>query len=46
MHESPFTALYGLEQISRFVFPRRLTNVLSLHKAKLETQIVCGRWFV
>lgn len=42
MHESPFTTICGLEQISRFVFPRRLRNVLSLDKAKLETQIVYG----
>lgn len=46
MHESPFTTVYGLEQISRFVFPRRLRNVLSLDKAKLDTQIVYDTCFV
>lgn len=43
---SPFTTIYGLQQIPRFVFPRRLRRRLSLDKAKLETQIVYDTCFV
>lgn len=46
MHESLLTTIYGLEQISRFVFPRRLRHVYSLDKAELETQIVYDTCFV